>query len=114
MDRTDAMVFQHLFRPVIRKAIQKGVKNCDSCQRNKKFNTKYGKVPTKLVDETQRNKLCVYLIGPYNICIKGEYLLILKVVTIVYRATGWFEVREYDNKKVITITNLVMTAWLSR
>ena len=28
--------------------------------------------------------------------------------------TGWFEITDYNNKRVIAIANLVKTAWLSR
>ena len=28
--------------------------------------------------------------------------------------TGWFEIVQYDDKRSITIANLVETAWLSR
>ena len=28
--------------------------------------------------------------------------------------TGWFEIVQYDDKRVITIGNLVKTTWLSR
>ena len=42
-----------------------------------KTSIKYGTVPTKLVDETPWNKICVYLIGPYKICSKGKEPLIL-------------------------------------
>ena len=28
--------------------------------------------------------------------------------------TGWFEVVQYDDKRAITIANLVETTWLSR
>ena len=28
--------------------------------------------------------------------------------------TGWFEITQYDDKRAISITNLVETTWLSR
>ena len=36
------------------------------------INKKYGKLPAKLAEETLWNKLCVDLIGPYRIRIKGK------------------------------------------
>ena len=57
------MICKHLFWTGIRPSVQKELKQCDSCRRNKKVN-KTGKVPTKLVDETSWNKICVDLIGP--------------------------------------------------
>ena len=38
MDRTEAMIFQHLYWPDIRYAVQKEVNNCDTCQRTKRSN----------------------------------------------------------------------------
>ena len=66
MDCMEAMICQHLIWPGIREAVRKEVKSCDSCQRNKNSNKRYGKVPTKLVGKTPWNKLCVDLIGPYK------------------------------------------------
>ena len=71
---------------------------------------KCGKLPAKLEEETPWNKLCVDLIGPYKMCRKGP--LILKAVTMIDPVTGWFEVRQYSNKKAMTITNLVEITWL--
>ena len=38
----------------------------------------------------------------------------LKAVTIIYHVTDWFEVKQYNNKREISIANLVETTWLSR
>ena len=35
MDRTEAMIFQHLYWPGIRYSVQKEVSNCDTCQHKK-------------------------------------------------------------------------------
>ena len=43
-----------------------------------------------MAEETPWNKLCVDLIGPYKIRIKGKYPLILKAVTVIDPITGWF------------------------
>ena len=48
-----------------------------------KRSIKYGKVPTKLVDETTWNKIYVDLIGPYNILRKGKFTLMMKAVTMI-------------------------------
>ena len=47
MDRTEAMIFQHLFCPGIINAIWKEVTNFDTYQRTKWSNKKYGKLPAK-------------------------------------------------------------------
>ena len=60
-------------------------------------------------------KLCVDLIGPYGIRLKGKKdNLRLKSVTIINPVTGWFEIVQYDDKIAITIVNLVETTWQSR
>ena len=38
----------------------------------------------------------------------------LKSVTIVDPVTGWFEIAQYDDKRVISITKSVETTWLYR
>ena len=48
MDRTAAMIFQHLYWPDIRDAVQKEVNNCETCKRTETSNKKYGKLPAKL------------------------------------------------------------------
>ena len=45
---------------------------------------------------------------------KGKYCLILKAVTMIHSVTGWFEMTQYRDKKSMTISNLVETAWLVR
>ena len=66
------------------------------------------------MDETPTNKLCVELIGPYKISKKGKDPLILKSVTVIDPVTGWFEVTQYNDKKEMTVTNLIENMWLSR
>ena len=67
MDRTEAMILQHLYWPDIRDAVRNEVINCDTCQRKKRSNKKYGILPAKLAEEIPWNKLCVDLIRPYVI-----------------------------------------------
>ena len=82
---------------------------CDACQRTKRSKNKYSKFPTKLVEETPWNKLCVYLIGPFKIRRIGKETLILKDVTTIDPITGWFEITQYNGKKAMTIMKLVET-----
>ena len=63
--------------------------------------------------KTPWNKLCVDLIGPFNIRRKGKEHLILKSI-IIDPVTGWSEVTKYDDKKAIAIKSLVETMWLSK
>ena len=114
LDRTEAMINQHLYCPGIREAAQKEVMECDVCQRKKRSTIIHGKIPAKLAEETPRNKLCVDIIGPYKILRKGKDHIILKAVTMIDPITGWFELTQYSNKKYMTIANLVETTWLDR
>ena len=50
MDRTEAMIFQHLYCLGIRYAICKEVIHCDTRQRKKRSNNKYGKLSAKLAE----------------------------------------------------------------
>ena len=72
MDRTEEMIFQHFHWPGIINSVQKEVTNCDTCQRKKRSNKKYGKLPANLAEEIPWNKLCVGLIGPYVIRREGQ------------------------------------------
>ena len=42
MDKTEAMIWQHLYCHVITKSVQKEVNNCDTSQHTKRSNIKYG------------------------------------------------------------------------
>ena len=114
MYRTEAIISQHFYCTNIRYAVQKEVSNYDTCQRTKRSNKKYGKLPANLSEEIPQNKICVDLIGPYVIQCKAKKKLHLKAVTMIDPITGWFGVLRYDYKRAITIANLVETMWLSR
>ena len=66
-DITETIICQHLYWPDIRYAVRKEVTNCDTWQRTKRSNKKYGKLPGKLAEEIPWNTLCVDIIGPYFI-----------------------------------------------
>ena len=72
MDRTEAIIYQHYYCPGIINAFWTEVTNCDTCQRTKWSNKKYGKLPAKEAKEILWNKFCVYLIGPYLIIRNGH------------------------------------------
>ena len=46
--------------------------------------------------------------------LKGIEPIILKAVTITNPVTGWFEITQYNDKKAMTIENLVKTTWQVR
>ena len=67
-----------------------------------------------MAEETPLNKLCVDIIGPLKIHRKGKEPLILKSVIMIYPITGWFEMKQYSDKKATIIKKLVETTWLVR
>ena len=79
-----------------------------------KSQQKYAKFSAKLAYETLRNKLCLFLICPYNIGKKGKERLILKFVTMIDFLIRWFEIIQYKYKKVVTIATLIGSTWLVR
>jgi hypothetical protein len=46
------------------------------------------------------DRLCIDLIGPYEIKskVKGVKIPPLKAITMINPATGWFEIKQYDDK----------------
>jgi hypothetical protein len=75
---------------------------------------KYGHLPEKKAEASPWEILCVDLIGPYTIKRKGKASLQLWCVTMIDPATGWFEMRELNDKKASTVSNEVELAWLTR
>ncbi len=61
------------------------------------------------------DRLCIDLIGPYETKsnIKGVTIPPLKAVTMIDPATGWFEIKQYDDKRSITVANIVEQGWLT-
>ena len=57
----------------------------------------------------------VYLIVPYKIIREGpDEPLIIKALTMINPANGWFEILQYNDKQTATIANLVKKTWLCR
>ena len=54
------------------------------------------------------------LIGPYKIRRKDKTELICRCVTLIDPATGWFELQQYDDKRAISVANIVEQQWLCR
>ena len=98
----------------MRNQITNAVTSCAICQRNKKQRKKYGHLPEKVAESDPWDKLCVDLIGPYQIRRKGRSTLICKCVTMIDPATGWFEIHQYDDKRSITVANIIEQEWFCR
>jgi hypothetical protein len=93
----------------MREQITNDVLTCTICQTQKKQSKKYGLLPKKDAEAMPWHRLCIKLIGPYNIRsnVKGVKIPPLKCITMIDLATGWFEIKQYDDKKSITVTNIV-------
>ena len=115
VNRTEETIRQHLWWSKMRNDIVTYVTKCPTCQQNKKhYNQKqYGLLPEKEAEANPWDKLCVDLIGPYTIQRKGKAPLKLQCCTMIDPATGWFEIAQYDDKRSITIANIVEQSWLS-
>ena len=57
-------------------------------------------------------KICVDLTVLYKTFKNWRKIIILKSDTMIDPITGWFEITQYNNKKAMTIANLVETMWL--
>jgi len=114
INRTEESIAQHLYWPKMRDQITNYVKSCPTCQKNKRKVLKYGWLPPKEAETLPWDKLCVDLIGPYKIGRKSYPELIYRCVTMIDPATGWFEIHEYNDKKSITVANIVEQEWFSR
>jgi len=104
INRTEETIGQHFYWPKMREQITTDVSSCTVCQTQKKQTKKYGLLPEKEVEAVPWDRLCVDLIGPYNIKsrVKGVTIPPLKCVTMIDPASGWFEIAQYDDKKSIT------------
>jgi len=116
INRTEETIGRHFYWPKMRDQITNDVSTCVVCQTQKKQIKKYGLLPEKKAEAIPWDRLCVDLIGPYKIKsnIKGVTIPPLKCVTMIDPATGWFEIKQYDDKKSITVANIVEQEWLAR
>ena len=57
--------------------------------------------------------LCVYLIGPYTIPLKGKKRLKLWCLKIIDPVTGWFEMAQIPNKTAAEIADITKKTWFT-
>ena len=84
-----AMYWKHM-----RSTVRSYVKNCRSCQVNKRRSLKYGKLPTKLATITPWEAVCVDLIGPYTLRGKDRTEIDFMCLTMIDPASSWFKIVE--------------------
>ena len=115
INRTEETIGQHLWWEKMRDHITHTVQTCAICQRNKRRHKKYGYLPEKEAEAIPWDRLCVDLVGPYTIRQKGKKdPLIMRCVTMIDPATGWFEIHEYEDKRSISVANIIEQEWFSR
>ena len=98
----------------MRDQITHDVSTCSACQKQKKQRKKYGLLPEKEAEYKPWEHLCIDLIGPYKIQTKkhGHKIPELRCVTMINPATGWFKIKQYNDKKSITVA--IEQVWLAR
>ena len=114
--RTEQTIRQHFWWNNLRDTVHTVCKTCDTCQRTKKTNMKYGHLPEKTAQAEPWDVLCIDLIGPYTINRKNKKKnpLVLWAMTMIDPATGWFEICEIKTKSADVIANILEVIWLSR
>ena len=95
---TEHTIYQHIDWKGLCTTVHDVCKKCSTCQRAKTKNQKYGKLPPKQAERNPWDTLCVALIGTYKIPRKGKNPLKLWCLTMIYHATGWFEMAQIPNK----------------
>ena len=88
----------------MRQTIRKYVHKCDTCQRSKRKQRQYGKLPPKVAVVIPWKNVCADLIGPYTICGKDGTVLDFMCLTMIDPATGWFEIIELPCHTVLKKT----------
>ncbi len=78
----------------MRFSVRSYVKNCKSCQVNKRRSQKYGKLPTKIVTITPWEAVCVDLISPYMLRGKDRTEIDFMCLTMIDPASSWFKIVE--------------------
>ena len=99
----------------MRDHITRNMSMCGVYQKQKKQCKKYGLLPEKEAEYKPWERLCVDLIGPYKIRSRkhGHKIPELRCVMMIDPATGWFKIKQYEDKKSITVANIVKQGWLA-
>ena len=108
------------------------MKSCKRCQKGKRREQKYGKVPPKTPDQVPWRNICVDLIFPYTLEGQDGKIMDIMSLPIIDLDTGWFKIVELpvisqliekDGKKSIKwtidklsteVARLFNQQWLSR
>ena len=113
-NRTEETIRQHFTFENLRKEVHRQCATCLTCQMTKRDTKKYGLIPEKEAEANPWEILCVDLIGPYTLKRKHKPSLKLWCLTMIDPATGWFEMKEIENKTAANIAEKVQQVWLTR
>ena len=113
--RTEETIKQHFTWKGLRSVVHDICTKCPTCQKYKKSYKKYGHLPEKEAKGQPWQKLCVDLIGPYNIAQQdNKKPLSIRCATMIDPAAGWFEIRRINDKQSYSVAQQVEFAWLTR
>ena len=97
------------------KAIQEYVRTCPVCQRAKRTEKKYGKLPLKIAeDPIPWQRVNVDLIGPLSAKTPDGKKHSFDALTMIDPATGWFEVVQVKRRTAEVVAAAFDDTWLSR
>jgi Integrase zinc binding domain len=106
---TEETIRQHFTWKNLREHVKEVCQKCHTCQIAKRSTKKYGLLPEKEAEAEPWDKLCLDLIGPYTLKRKSKAVLKLWCVTMIDPATGWFEMKQINDKEATTVANIVET-----
>ena len=113
--RMEATLRQTLYWPTLRQDVHDLVSTCEKCQRCKKQQKKYGKLPAKVAESSiPWNRVCIDMIGPYTIETTSGEKHQLRCLTMIDPATGWFEIKALKRATAEAAMEAFDDVWLSR
>jgi Integrase zinc binding domain len=112
--RTEETIRQHFPWKNLREHVKEVCQKCHTCQVAKQSTKKYGLLPEQEAEAEPWDMLCVDLIGPYTLKRQSKVALKLWYVTMIDPATGWFEMKQINDKEATTVANIVEMTWLTR
>jgi hypothetical protein len=93
--RLEEMMNAAMYWKGMRTTIRSLTKSCRSCQVNKRWSQRYGRLPPKTVITNPWECLCVDLIGPYTLKSKDNLQIDFMALTMIDPASSWFEIAEF-------------------
>ena len=106
---------QHFHWTNMRKTIQLHCSKCILCQKSKKNQQKFGKLPEKQAQCVPWCEVCIDLIGPYKFGnAKMNKEVRFHCLAMIDPATGWFEIVEISDKTAIEVAERFEQTWLNR